>query len=537
VAAGLITTAEADEWRETLRGTYNQVLALHRQQWNGIWFRVVRNFFWSFTAGRFDCIVGNPPWVRWSKLPDAYRERVKPTCASYDIFSKTKRHGGNELDISAMITYTTSDKWLKTDGRLAFVIRGEIFKNPSSAGFRQFRLTPSNPDSLHLRPLRVDDMKALKPFEDATNHTAVVVFSKSTEPASYPVPYTLWDAKAGCSRAIPPTLSLPEVLERTQTDDQEAAPVNEIGSPWAVLAKGRYEMLRGLALPCSWTTGHKGITPDLNGLYYVPILKSNETLVQVRTRPEAGEKPIGDKTGWVEPTLIYPLIKGPADFEACYVRLDSPAFPSETRLYTFVPNQGIKKTEYTAAENAMNGTALRMTKAWFSRCKRLLLERSTYRRQMKDAPFYAVYNVGEYTFLPWKVIWPEMMRSEGFFAAVAGSASVPVAGSRPYVPDHKIYFSAFDAKEPAYFLCGLLNTPMVREWIESHNIKIQVGNVFKHLRLPAYKDTDPDHVALSALVERAHGEHDAAARRGLVHQVGELGETILEAWMAAGYRD
>jgi hypothetical protein len=537
LAAGVITAPEADEWRETLRGTYNQVLSLHRHQWNGIWFRVVRNFFWSFTAGRFDCIVGNPPWVRWSKLPDAYRERVKPTCESYDIFSKTKRHGGNELDISAMITYTTSDKWLKTNGRLAFVIRGELFKNPSSTGFRKFRLPPSDSGSLYLQPLHVDDMKALKPFEDATNHTTVVVFAKSTDPVLYPVPYTLWAAKDGSSRSIPPSLPLADVMTRIHALDHEAAPVNEVGSPWAVLARGRFERLRGLALPCSWTSGHKGITPDLNGLYYVPILGSHGGLVQVRTRPEAGSKPIGDKKAWVEPTLIYPLIKGPADFEACYIRLDSPAFPSKNRLYTFVPNQGIKKADYTASENEMNGTGLRKTKAWFAHYKQLLLDRSTYRRQMKGAPFYAVYNVGEYTFKPWKVIWPEMMRSEGFFAAVAGSAMVPVVGERPYVPDHKIYFSAFDTKEPAYFLCGLLNTWLIREWIESHNIKIQVGNVFKHLRLPEYKDTDPEHVEMSNLVEMAHSEHDADQRRILLNQVGNIGETILTKWMEADFKD
>ena len=127
-ASGLITQKEATDWREPLQYTYDQILELHRQQWNGIWFRVVRNFFWSATAGHFDCIVGNPPWVRWSKLPDAYRERVKPTCDHYGIFSKNKRHGGNELDISAMITYTTADKWLKTDGRLVFVITGTVFK-------------------------------------------------------------------------------------------------------------------------------------------------------------------------------------------------------------------------------------------------------------------------------------------------------------------------------------------------------------------------------------------------------------------------
>jgi len=531
LASDLLTQSEADEWRMPLQYTYNQILELHRQQWNGIWFRVVRNFFWSATAGHFDCMVGNPPWVRWSKLPEAYRERVKPTCERYGIFSKNKRHGGNELDISAMITYTTSDKWLKTGGRLAFVITGTIFKNPSSAGFRQLQLEPFNPKTQHLTPVCVDDMKALKPFEDASNHTAVVVFDKTVKPGSYPVPYRLWDSAPGYTKAIPVTISLNEVMSRVEITTKEAAPVDEAGSPWAVLTEGRYNILQALSGKCGWVTGRKGITADLNGVFFVPIIQNNGQLVQVRSRPEAGKKDIGTaKTAWVETGLLYPLIKGAGDFEPCYLRLNDPNRANE-KLYTFVPNQGIGNSDYLASETAMNCPNLAKTKAWFSGYKLLLNDRSTYRRQMRSAgaPYYAVYNVGDYTFQPWKVVWPEM--SSRFYAAVAGSADVPLVGERPYVPDHKVYFSGFDEKEAAYFLCGLLNTPMVREWVESHIVSIQVGDIFKHMQLPEYDNGNMHHVALAALVEKAHGEHDEVARANVVSKIESDGEAIIKKWM------
>lgn len=529
LASELLTPVEAAVWQEPMQYTYNQILELHRQQWNGIWFRVVRNFFWSATAGHFDCIVGNPPWVRWSKLPDAYRERVKPTCERYGIFSKNKRHGGNELDISAMITYTTSDKWLKINGRLAFVITGTIFKNPSSAGFRHFKLEPSNPKSLHLTPVSVDDMKALKPFDDASNHTVVAVFNKTAQAGKYPVPYRLWDSAPGISKAIPVAMGLSDVIKRVAITTKEAAPVDGDGSPWSVLAKGRYKILHALAGTCEWIAGRKGITADLNGVFFVPILQSNGKLVQVRSRPEAGKKAIGAaKTAWVEADMLYPLVKGAGDFEACYLRLNNPKHTDEV-LYTFVPNRGIGNTDYEDCETIMNSKALAKTKAWFSNFKTLLNDRSTYRRQMKGAPNYAVYNVGDYTFQPWKVVWPEM--SSRFYAAVAGSAIVPVTGKRPYVPDHKVYFAGFDKKSPAYFLCGLLNTPMVREWIESHIVSIQVGDVFKHMKLPEYNAADADHMALSTLVEKAHAQHDEKKRAGLLSQIEAEGEKILKAWM------
>jgi len=160
---------------------------------------------------------------------------------------------------------------------------------------------------------------------------------------------------------------------------------------------------------------------------------------------------------------------------------------------------------------------LRKTAAWFESFKPLLEARSTYRRQMKGAPFHAVYNVGVYTFKPWKVIWPEM--SSSFYEAVAGSADVPLVGTRTYIPDHKVYFSAFDDEETAYYLCRLLNSKTVQEWIGAHNVSIQVADIFKHLDLPEFNKKDIQHILLAERVMSAHKEHDRDARRIILDEI------------------
>lgn len=527
VAAGLATAEEMADWDAPLRATYDQVLNLHQMQWDGIWFRIVRNFFWSASAGRFDYVIGNPPWVRWSKLPEAYRERVKPTCEHYGIFSRTKRHGGNELDISAMITYTVGDKWLADDGRLTFVITGTIFKNPSSEGFRTFQIEPQNDQSKHLVPRLVDDMRKLKPFEDAVNHTTVVVFDKADAAGGYPVPYEEWSAAAGFTRAIPTDTPLADVIARVDVADMEAAPVGDLGSPWAVLNPGRYAILSAMSGECDWVAGRKGITADLNGVYFVRPLNSNGNLIEIQSRPEAGKKNIGaPRTSWVENDLLYPLLKGAGDFEAFYLRL---AAPGAAPFLTFVPNEAINGDDYAAADIAMNSQRLARTRAWFAHYQQLLEQRSTYRRQMQGAPYFAIYNVGPYTLQPWKVVWPEM--SSKFFAAVAGSAPMPGGDLKPFVPDHKIYFAAFDDKDTAYFLCALLNAPMVREWIEAHNVSIQVGDVFKHMNLPVFDPGNAQHAQVAQLSEQAHQTHDGAARAAIVAQIEPLTEALLIAWV------
>lgn len=508
--------AEALGWETSLKASYNRVLDLHKKNWNGIWFRIIRNFFWSSTAGKFDLVAGNPPWVRWSKLPELYRDRVKPTCQQYDIFSSTPHHGGNELDISAIVTYTVADKWLVENGCMAFIITQTHFQAPSSEGFRSFRIN----SSAYINPKSVDDMKGLRPFPDAMNKTAVTIFKKEIgKPPKYPVKYTVWSNKEGNPKVIPVNSSLRNFLDKTAHKEMEAHPVTHDRSPWAILNKGRYAKVKELAGKCEWVQGRKGITADLNGIYFVEVLDRNakEGLVKIRTRPEAGKTDIGPAQDfWIEGDLLYPLIKGASDFSKCY-------FDRAQSLFAIVPNKKITKDGYSKAEEAL--AELPQTNTYFTKYKRYLKQRSTFTGRMKHAPFYAIYNVGLYTFAPWKVIWAEQ---KDFCAAVVSSASVPHQGRRCFVPDHKIFFVDFAEPAPAYFLCGLLNSDLVIEFVKSHTISIQTGDIFKHMTLPPFDKANRRHLRLATLAEKCHGEKLLARRTVLLQKISSLAELILE---------
>ncbi|HHW4685404.1 MAG TPA: hypothetical protein ACQGQG_08925 [Xylella sp.] len=177
-------------------------------------------------------------------------------------------------------------------------------------------------------------------------------------------------------------------------------------------------------------------------------------------------------------------------------------------MFAIIPNKGIKKADFQQAENEY--AKLDGTKDYFNHFNQVsgwfLEMRSTYRGRMTlmGALYYAIYNVGDFTFKPWKVIWAEM--SGKFSAAVAGSADVPLVGKRPYVPDHKIFFVALDKKKEAHYLCGILNSETVAEFVDRHNVAIQVGNIFKHMRLPMFDPNDSAHLAL---VDQVRTDADA----------------------------
>ena len=58
----------------------NNLVSLEKQKWNGIWARIITNFLTTANLGKFNLIVGNPPWIDWKNLPEGYRERIKSIC-------------------------------------------------------------------------------------------------------------------------------------------------------------------------------------------------------------------------------------------------------------------------------------------------------------------------------------------------------------------------------------------------------------------------------------------------------------------------
>lgn len=516
-----ITLDERNTWDTVLSSTYQRVLDLHRRNWNGIWFRIVRNYFWSATAGEFDVVVGNPPWVRWSKLPELYRNRVMPTCRKYDIFSHTPFYGGNELDISGLITYTVADKWLKNQGQLIFLLTQTHFQSASSEGFRRFCIDGTN----YLAPTIVEDLKSLKPFPDAANKTVIFAAKKSESQPVFPVNYVIWDCVPGHSRSIPEHSTKRDVLARTTRNANEANPVQCAASPWAILPPGEFETCRKLIGTCTWTEGRKGITCDLNGIYFVNVVNVSHdgSRVQIETRPEAGRTNIGPRQRfWVEPHLLYPVIKGASDLKPC-------CFNPQHELYAIVPNRGISSTLLANAENNVEDNNPQLCR-YFRTFEQQLRHRSTYRTRMPNAPYYAVYNVGEYTFAPWKVVWPEQPGNNGLPVAVVNTRTLSGVGEKVVVPDHKIYFAEFEEPTKAYFLCGLLSASLVQRFLSSFHIMLQVGDIFKHMRLPEYDATNEDHLQLVELTQRAHDEENLERKEQLLIQISETANRIIEHW-------
>ena len=466
---------------------YEQLADLERQGINGIWARIIKNAFAPLFQGRFDFVAGNPPWVNWESLPAEYRQETAPLWLTHNLFA----HKGFDAilgkakdDISTLLTYVALDNYLKDEGRLGFVITQSVFKTAGGGqGFRRFQLGNGTPVGV----VAVDDMVDLQPFEGASNRTAVVILQRGRA-TRYPVPYYLW-RKTALGKRISEDASLEEVLSMCSTRQFVAQPI-ERKDPTSSWISGRSRSLAAVAkiLGPSAYKGRKGITASVNGVFWLQKIASRpDGLVVFSNLTERAKRDVENIQSAIEPDLVYPLLRGQD------VKRWSAA-PSVHILVPHLPTAGLK----AIPESQM---AVEWPKAYsyLRRFESLLRQSGIYRRYFKPGdPFYSVFNVGEYTFSPYKVVFREI--ADEMICAV-----VTPLGERPVVPDHKLVLCPCMAEGEAHFICAMLNSAPARFVVNSYSIETQFStHVFDYVRVPKYNPANPTHIALADLSQQAH---------------------------------
>ena len=90
----------------------DHLIRLESRGWNGIWARILTNFLTTACLGRFDAVIGNPPWIDWKNLPAGYRKKIKSLAIERGLFSGAGRTGGINLNICALIAYYSGPRIL-----------------------------------------------------------------------------------------------------------------------------------------------------------------------------------------------------------------------------------------------------------------------------------------------------------------------------------------------------------------------------------------------------------------------------------------
>jgi len=473
---------------------YEQIKKLADNGENGIWAKYIKNAFAPVFLEKFDFVVGNPPWIRWGYLSDDYRKAILKLWHKYGLFPpqsyESIRLGGGEKDFSMLFTYTCADNYLKDGGILGFVITMEVFKSKGAGeGFRQFELKNVR---IPLKILSMEDMVDLKPFT-AANKTSIFILKKG-EKTTYPVPSIEWKRKKGIGKILP-DWELDKVLENTDTKQTKAIPVNpnKITSPWQTAQTSElkiYSQLKGK----NPYKARRGAATDPYGVFWLRIkeVRPDKKLV-VENMHEKGKRKIRQVTTAIESDLVFPAVSGGEIVK----------FGIKDNFYLLIPQNSQNRKPYS--EDWMQ-THTPLTYAYLMQFKDILLSRGskTIRELAQKTGFYAMFGIGEYTFAKYRVVWKRMASK---MSAVVLSSIKTDFGIKTVVSTDTTSFIPIGRKEEAHYLCAILNSELVNDFISSFSAAgrgFGAPSVMENLAIPKFDPSNKIHQRLAELSEEAH---------------------------------
>jgi hypothetical protein len=464
-----------------------------------------------------DLVATNPPWVGWEYMARPYRAYLEPAWKEYDLYTaKGKEASFVKDDLSTLALTVAWDRYLRDGGTSVAVLRRNAMTSTLAAkGLRRLTLRPGR-DPLRLIAARTFEGTKIFPMADVQAATWLVEKGASTE---FPVPVT--EVRGPRPGWRPPTdvwldgiegqlIQRETVAERATLDSGE--------SRWVIGSRTCVEAARALSGSSPYV-GRTGVfTGGANAVYYLrPENRDlSNDVAWFQNVTERAKRGAPEVRAELETDLVFDVIRG----------RDVARWGYATELQLLCPHT--RETRMRALPPEI--LQARYPRAWsYLERMRPILDRrrgfTTWERSFRDAAFYAIQRVGEYTFAPYKVVWKYIAKD--FVVAVVG----PGQDGKPRLPNDKVIFVGLDDPDEAYYLAGLLSSDPIRWRVVAHAATTQISaNAIESLRIPRFRAETPEHRALAAACERGHAaiaRGDATAARGALDEIHRLASHVL----------
>jgi type I restriction-modification system DNA methylase subunit len=472
--------------QEIVKNFYSQILQLEKENKNGIWARFLKNAFAPMIAGKFDFVVGNPPWILWEILSEDYRNATSKLWQDYKLFPLKKTYGFSRPDFSMLFVYASSDYYLKDGAKLGFLITQEVFKSKGAGeGFRRFQLG----DDKYLKVLKAHDLVSIQPFEGAANKTAAIILKKG-EKTEYPVPYILWTKKKGVGKIATDKL-LDEVLPLLQKKKLIAQPIGSFVGPWQTQLPESKELLKIQGK--NYYKAQYGVETKPYGVFWIKVLQvlSDKTII-VSNLTEKGKVQIQKVEERVENDLVYPALRG-ADIKRWGIKNEIFIFLTHSKDGKPIDEIELK-TNFPRTYNYLTKFKSDL----------LSINAKSTKRIREQKAFYAMFGVDKGTFSKYKVVWKRM--SNDIFAAVGSEIKTPY-GYKKIIPLDTTSFFAIDSESEAHYLCAIINSKPVRDFIKSFSSAgrgFGTPSVMEHVGIPKFDPQNPLHQKLAEISKKCH---------------------------------
>ncbi|PCF56823.1 hypothetical protein B5C08_01955 [Staphylococcus delphini] len=488
--------------KESMFNLCKTLVDLEKQGWNGIWTRIIKNFLATIFIGKFDIVVGNPPWIDWKNLPEGYRERIKSLCISRDLFSGDKRTGGINLNICALISNVVAQRWLKENGTLSFLMPKNLVVQQSYEGFRNFILDDGK--KMYFQKF-TDWTKSGHPFKPVTEKFFTFYINSNYMDYTKGVPVQEYRKKKSHSlnqfANIENFSEIEHIFEvnsyllghtyKESTKFTSADNINQLKKFSKIAGTAQY-------------IGREGIEFYPQELFLLQIdnkirgPKEDDILYLENYQNNRSKYKVPKQTIPLEKKYLHPLIKG----------TNISRFNVSSSEY-IVPFPYVKSNPKLPLdiENLKNNSPLLAN--YFKRNKSVLEHQTAYSNKLignDNAPYYALARVGKYSFAEHHVVFRDNTK---WGASVVSTLQTDWDGEKsPLFQNHAVSIceredGEFITNEEAHYICSILNAPIVQKYIlnssDSRSFKIRPP-----VKVPRFDSQNDNHIKLSELSKEGH---------------------------------
>lgn len=449
--------------------------------------------------GRFDLVVGNPPWVDWKTLPSVHRENKKEVCYARRLFSGDGRTGGNSLNICALISNVTAENWLAENGVMAVLMPQSLLFQQSYEGYRELELFDGR--KLYFQEI-VDWARAGHPFSPVQQLFCTYVMSET--PRDYAKGIVLKRVKLNKGNkldAIKPLVNENNFQDYFTIETGVVGKASSLRSAFTY-AKNTEELIKlNLVTGYAGYIGREGVEyypQELQLLHLRKVNKERGTVELESYQSSRSKISVGKRTPELETKYLRPLVKG-INISRFHVQ------PSE---YIVAFPYDEEHFQVPLSKEDLIEESPRLLK-YYEANKEYLIMQTEYSDKIigkKEAPYYALARTGIYCHADWYVIFRDNTK---WVAAVSGEIDTIWGGlKKPAFQNHCVSVcqkadGSFITEDEAHYLCAILNSHIVEDYILSTSDK-RTFKIRIPVRIKEFNPLNEIHVQLANLSKSAH---------------------------------
>ena len=477
-------TALSPSERSVLEETYGTMSSLQNEGRNHIWGYVARNLarpVWlSSEAQKADVVIGNPPWVAYRHMSSDFKSRFRAECREARLWVGGKV--ATQQDLSGYFYLRAALLYMRRSGRIALVMPYAAMSRQAYSEFRGGEVVRHRAVELRLR------------------FTLAWTFGAEVQPL-FPVPSCVLFARVHESRsaaALPERVSAfsGDLPRRNATEVEADAALLERDAPWPTQAAA----VAASSYHSAFRQGATLVPRRLVLVEEVPAtgrLPRNPAAPLVRGRVGSQDKRpwklLEPPEGTVECGFLRPVLLGESIVPFRVMR----------------PLQGVipwdpDRSDLMDAETAVGRGHLRLGQ-WLQETERIW-----DRHKQSDLSLISQFDYfGKLTAqFPVRALRVVYTQSGTRLAA-------SVVRDQSAIVEHKLYWAPAESAGEAWYLCGVLNSEVLRARVERYQSQGQWGArdfdkyVF-NLPIPRFDPNNGHHRVLA---------HAARTAEEIAHQV------------------